>query len=164
MTLNRLEQEDKTVCDTLYGCDGSACDEQRDQLGAAWVGTPLNAHDDNTICNTLYGCDDTTTCDDNLSLGITTIRSSDSAVSEYTTTDQTESYDVAATTLTLISTTRNHVEDLFAMAQEFESENIHFVEDKLRSAIARWENIQASRQSSQSEQVLVTTDEDSVGF
>ena len=47
------------------------------------------------------------------------------------------------------------------MAQEFDSGNIDFVEDRLREAIARWENIQASRQSRQSngvEQAIVNVE------
>ena len=108
--------------------------------------------DDDTICNTHYGCED-----DNLSLGIRTIRSSETIISEYTTADQIESRDAPATE----SKPKNHLDVLFTMAQEFDSGNIHFVEDRLREAIARWENIQASRQSRQShggEQAMVNVE------
>jgi len=97
----------------------------------AWVGIQRN-QDDDTICNLQYGCDD-----DNLSLGIRTIRSSETIVSEYITADQIKSRDAPATE----SKPKNHVDLLYTMAQDFDSGNNHFVEDRLCEAIARLENI-----------------------
>lgn len=89
------------------------------------VGIQRN-QDDDAICNLQYGCDD-----DNISLGIRTIRSSETIVSEYITADQIKSRDAPATE----SKPKNHVDLLYTMAQDFDSGNNHFVEDRLREAI-----------------------------
>ena len=133
-----FEPYDSTACGTVYGCDGSTPLSPRSEV---WGGKPLNMDDDNSKSISIYGCDETATLSDKNSLGIQVICSSDSAVSECT----FESHSIALQQLISRSKAIQNLEDLLETASTPTNEvSIDSVEDKLCTAIARWENMQAS--------------------
>lgn len=131
-------QDDGTACGTAYGCDGPI---PSSQLNEFWYQDSSNIEDNNPKSISQYGYDEST-ASDNTSLGITTIRSSDSTVSDCT----FESHDIAAKEMIA----RKKLEELLKTAtMPSNPVSLESVEEKLRMAIARWENIQTSYHSEQ---------------